>query len=329
MIKTESYFITKFQLRIENYLNRFLSFADSNTELTEWTELLEAIRYSVLNGGKRIRPLLVYVFGEALGAKTHELDVPAAAIELIHCYSLIHDDLPAMDNDDLRRGKPSCHKAFSEATAILAGDALQSLAFELLSDERRNSSFTSAQQIKMIQILAKASGIMGMVGGQSLDISLSNKQFSNKHISNKQVSNKHILQNPTMTLDLLKTLHQKKTAALIQASVQLAALVSGCQNTKILALLQNYAENLGLAFQVQDDILDVEGSAEILGKNIGQDAALQKFTFTEVLGLKGSKIYMQELYKEALSYAKTLNDEYGIPNNSILELTTFLLQRHS
>lgn len=333
-----------YQTRIENYLDRFLSVQHFNHDNNSGNSiLLEAIRYSVLNGGKRIRPLLVYVVGETLGAKPEQLDAAAAAIELIHCYSLIHDDLPAMDNDDLRRGKPTCHKAFDEATAILAGDALQSLAFELLSDEQYNS-VPASEQIKMVKLLAKASGITGMVGGQILDMSFSahvnvgnrtkdntkeRNANKNSHRNNNKTKNinKGNEFNPEITLKTLSIMHQKKTGALIQAAVQLGAIAANCKDAKTISLLQNYAENLGLAFQVQDDILDVEGSAEVLGKNPGQDAALHKQTFTELLGLDAAKNHMQELYQKAIESVEALGKEQGFNTKAILELTSFLFQR--
>lgn len=308
--------------RIEHYLEDFLSIKNFNANL------LEPIRYSVLKAGKRIRPILVYMTGEALGAALNILDAPAAAIELIHCYSLIHDDLPAMDNDDLRRGKPTCHRAFDEATAILAGDALQSLAFELLSDPIQNP-VSPSQQIKMVQILAKASGIMGMVDGQSLDMAYS----TNPTKADDDKNNKGQKQN--ISIEMLATIHQKKTGALIQAAVQLGGIAANCQDAKIMTSLQDYAENLGLAFQVQDDILDVEGKAPILGKNPGQDAALHKQTFTKLLGLESAKIYMQKLYQEAkknldtLKNIKNTNDVNNIHHHRMLELTDSLVQRQS
>lgn len=353
-----------YQTRIENYLDQFLSTQhfnnnyngneiDGNKNSNSHkgnSILLEAIRYSVLNGGKRIRPLLVYVIGETLGAKPEQLDAAAGAIELIHCYSLIHDDLPAMDNDDLRRGKPTCHKAFDEATAILAGDALQSLAFELLSDEQYNSILAS-KQIQMVKLLAKASGITGMVGGQVLDMSFSahvnmvdrttdndkdkdkgkKVKVNNNNCDGTSVyagDNARKKNNQAITLETLSIMHQKKTGALIQVAVQLAAIAADCKDEKTLSLLQNYAENLGLAFQVQDDILDVEGSVEVLGKNPGQDAAQNKQTFTELLGLDAAKSYMQELYQKALGSVEALARMPGGDNKAILDLTTFLFERN-
>lgn len=327
-------FINEYKNRIEKYLEDFLSIQNFHPD-NPYSDLLTAIRYSVLNGGKRIRPLLVYTSGIALGAKLHQLDAAAAAVELIHCYSLIHDDLPAMDNDDLRRGKPTCHKVFGEATAILAGDALQSLAFELLSDSNQNP-ISAQQQIQMVQILAKASGIIGMVGGQNLDMQLCS-------IDNKKLrTNKQDTQNAKM-IDTLSSMHQKKTGALIQAALQFGAIAASCQDAKIMSLLQSYSENLGLAFQVQDDILDIEGTADTLGKNPGQDAVNHKQTFVELLGLEAAKTYMTTLYQNALANIHSLtstaigmashksHNEHGLQSNhnALIELTHFLSQRHS
>lgn len=299
--------LNSYKKRIEDYLDQLLSIQNFKTDL------LGPIRYSVLSGGKRIRPLLVYCFGEALGADMNHLDTAAAAVELVHCYSLIHDDLPAMDNDDLRRGKPSCHKAFDEATAILAGDALQSLAFELLSDEKyhpKYNSFSAEQQIQMVQVLSKACGMMGMVGGQYLDIQFSHEERS-KNIS----------------IETLSDLHQKKTGALIGAAIQLAAIAAKCKDAEALNLMQQYANHLGLAFQVQDDILDVEGKAEILGKNVGQDEALNKQTFIRVLGLEAAKQSMEKLYQDAVQIIESITSINPERKERILELTNYLLLR--
>lgn len=334
-------FINHYKERIDLYLDNFLStqnFQDFDSKL------LEAIRYSVLNGGKRIRPLLVYVSGEALGADINQLDAPAAAVELIHCYSLIHDDLPAMDNDDLRRGKPTCHRAFNEANAILAGDALQSLAFELLSDPIRNP-ITALQQIKMVNMLAKTSGILGMVGGQAIDIQLSNtpartvQELNNQRIQNNQTTsatvknnNEETIENHNVSIEMLSVMHQKKTGALIQAAVQLGAIAANCNEAKVMASLRKFAENLGLAFQVQDDILDVEGSVALLGKNPGQDAVMNKQTFTAILGLEAAKIYMQKLHKNALQNIQsieTLADNKNTHHARIHTLIEYLLHRQS
>ena len=232
-----------------------------------------AQRYSVLGGGKRLRPLLVYCTGEALGLQPSSLDAPAAAVELIHSYSLVHDDLPAMDNDDLRRGQPTTHRAFDEATAILAGDALQVLAFSLLARDRA-AGVSPEARLKMIQILADASGTAGMAGGQSLDLSAVGRELN---------------------LEDLETMHRLKTGALIRASVLLAAACAPGLTTDEWNGLDGYSQDIGLAFQIQDDILDVEGSTEDLGKTIGADAARAKPTYPSVLGLQAAKSRAREL----------------------------------
>jgi len=213
------------QQRINQVLEKYLPAADQEPK-----KLHQAMRYSVLGAGKRIRPLLVYASGETFGADLDKLDIPACAVELIHSYSLIHDDLPAMDNDDFRRGKPSCHKAFDEATAILAGDALFNLAFQILKD------------LEMIAILTKACGSFGMVGGQIMD-----------------------LEAKQLTIEQLDHMHNLKTGALIRASVKLGALAANSVNQHQLDILDNYAQCIGLAFQVQDDILDNDGYVALLG----------------------------------------------------------------
>lgn len=232
-----------------------------------------AQRYAVLNGGKRLRPLLVYCTGEALGVSAEALDAPAAAVELIHSYSLVHDDLPAMDDDDLRRGQPTTHRAFDEATAILAGDALQVLAFSLLARDRTPEVGFEAR-LQMIQILADASGTEGMAGGQALDLG-----SVGRHID----------------LAELEAMHRLKTGALIRASVLMAAACAPGLTAAEWDALKGYSEDIGLAFQIQDDILDVEGSTEALGKTAGADAARDKPTYPSVLGLETAKVRAREL----------------------------------
>lgn len=272
--------------RLEAYLDLHLP------PETNANPLNTAMRYAVLNGGKRLRPLLVYMTGEALGAPLDTLDAPAAAVELIHCYSLVHDDLPAMDDDDLRRGKPSCHKAFDEATAILVGDALQAFAFQILSDSAVNI-LSPQQQISMIQLLAKNSGSTGMVGGQALDLAA--EKLKGK-----------------VSLDTLHSIHQQKTGALIEASVLLGVLATGkiAEIEKdTMANLQTFAQLIGLSFQVQDDILDVIGDSALLGKSIGKDQRQEKATFPAFLGLEGAKQYAQDLHQQALKSIAFLKDK--------------------
>lgn len=237
--------------------------------------LVEAMRYSTLLGGKRIRPCLVYAGAAALGAPVQQADAAAAAIEFIHCYSLIHDDLPAMDDDDLRRGQPTLHRAFDEATAILAGDALQSLAFQLLAEM---SELPADIRLQMIAMLARASGCDGMIAGQGIDMASIGRQ---------------------LTLSELENMHRLKTGALISVSVELGALSAGCRDQAILAALRDYASCVGLAFQVQDDILDVVGDTRVLGKTQGADAARNKPTYVSLLGLDGARNKTRDLRAQA------------------------------
>lgn len=268
--KLAAFNLEQCQQRIQLYLQAWLN------KFRTPDRLLSAMRYSVLNGGKRLRPLLTYATGLGLGAKLEDLDPAAAVVELIHCYSLIHDDLPAMDNDDLRRGQPTCHKAFDEATAILAGDALQTLAFEILAEHEQPWNLSS--RVLSVKTLAQASGIAGMAGGQMLDIEAENKRIS---------------------LPELETLHSLKTGALIRASVRLGALAAGCQDAQCLENLDQFARLIGLAFQVQDDLLDVESSTEVLGKRAGADEALNKMTYPSLLGVEVAKTHLQDLYHQA------------------------------
>lgn len=234
------------------------------------------MRYATFNGGKRIRPLLVYASGLACGGQLATMDSSACAVELIHSYSLVHDDLPAMDDDDLRRGKPTCHKVYDEATAILTGDALQSLAFELLAKPVANTP--PETRLQMTRILANSSGSRGMAGGQAIDINGVGQD---------------------MTLPELEMMHIHKTGALIHASVKLGALSAG-GNPDHMAKLAHYAKAIGLAFQVQDDILDVTENSQTLGKTQGKDAADNKPTYPALLGLNGARQQAQELREEAL-----------------------------
>ena len=228
-----------------------------------------AMRHAALGGGKRMRPLLVYAAGTVSGAPEALLDAPAAAVELIHAYSLVHDDLPAMDDDDLRRGRPTVHVAFDEATAILAGDALQTRAFEVLAQASADADI----RLAWVQALATASGVAGMCGGQALDIDATGRQQS---------------------LDELARMHAWKTGALIRAAVRLGAL-AGRATPETLERLDGFASSLGLAFQIRDDILDVEGSSEQLGKTAGKDAAQAKSTYPALLGMDGAKARLNEL----------------------------------
>lgn len=250
--------------------------------------LHEAMRYAVLGGGKRIRPVFVYATGVALGAQLEALDAPACAIELIHGYSLVHDDLPAMDDDDLRRGRPTVHKAFDEATAILAGDALQALAFEVLA--KHDSTIAAPARLAMISVLAAASGSQGMAGGQAIDLAAVGRPLS---------------------LTELEAMHGYKTGALIRASVAMAALAAGADDS-VRGRLDCYARCVGLAFQVRDDILDIEGDTAVLGKPQGSDIAKHKPTYPALLGMTGAKRVARELHAEAVASLAPLGGDAGM-----------------
>ncbi len=260
------------QQRVEQFMTDALAVRSITDD-----KLLAAMRYSLLLGGKRVRPFLVYSVGQMLGANLADLDGPAAAIECLHTYSLIHDDLPAMDDDDLRRGKPTCHKAFDEATAILAGDALQALAFELLCSHPYQQ-VNLASQLELVKQLALHSGYNGMCGGQAIDLAHTDK---------------------AMTLAALENMHQLKTGALIETSVRFGWLCSGKTDENELTALITYARALGLAFQVQDDILDIEGDTATLGKPQGSDLEANKATYPKLLGLEAAKAKAQMLLAEA------------------------------
>ncbi len=281
---------------MNNYKNRLEIFLqDILSHEAHHANLQKAMKYSVLNGGKRLRPLMVYITGKTFNAKVECCDAPAAAIEFIHCYSLIHDDLPAMDDDDLRRGKPTCHKMFDEATAILAGDALQCLAFEIIS----KGPHSDRQKIRMIETLAKASGGDGMVGGQALDLASQNKE---------------------LTLDELEKLHSLKTGALFRAAIRLGALAADCDDN-ILEVLDQFAAKIGLAFQVQDDILDIEGNSEKLGKMTGADVKLAKATYPALVGLLCAKQKVLELQSESMALLKSLPGDTSDLQNLSMKLT--------
>ncbi|MBF0674955.1 MULTISPECIES: (2E,6E)-farnesyl diphosphate synthase [unclassified Pseudomonas] len=269
----------------------------------ELERLYQAMRYSVMNGGKRVRPLLVYATCEALGGNLEQADGAACAVELIHAYSLVHDDLPAMDDDDLRRGQPTTHKAFDEACAILAGDALQSLAFEALSDTRGNPA-DPALRLDMLRHLARAAGSAGMVGGQAIDLGSVGRQLDQA---------------------ALEVMHRHKTGALISVSVLLGALASGRATSAALTALQQYAEAIGLAFQVQDDILDVESDTATLGKTQGKDQAHDKPTYPALLGLDGAKVYARQLHDQA----QTALTGFDLAAEPLRQLARFIVERRS
>ncbi len=258
-----------------------------------------AMRYAVLGGGKRLRPLLVYAAGQALGESGPSLDAAACAVELIHAYSLVHDDLPAMDDDALRRGRPTCHIVFGEAMAILAGDALQALAFEILCEDAGNAAVGMEKQ----RVLGRACGAEGMAGGQALDLAAVGR---------------------TLTLAELEHMHACKTGALIRASVRLGALTAAA-DTAALDMLDRYAAALGLAFQVRDDILDVEGDAAVIGKTAGKDAAADKPTFPSIIGLDASRDRLRELTEMALAAVAPLGDAGAL----LRELALYAAHRNS
>jgi farnesyl diphosphate synthase len=258
-------------------------------------DLHRAMRYAALGGGKRLRPLLTYATGLAFGHDGPELDAPACAVELIHAYSLVHDDLPAMDDDDMRRGRPTCHIVFGEAMAILAGDALQALAFEILARGNR------ARGMDMLSTLGYACGAEGMAGGQALDLNATGR---------------------SLTLAELEYMHACKTGALIRAAVRLGALTAGADRAS-LETLDRYASALGLAFQVRDDILDVEGESAVLGKTAGKDAAQGKSTFPALMGLDASRARLAELTKTALDAIAP----FGERGELLRELALYAAQR--
>ena len=252
--------------------------------------LHEAMRYAVLAPGKRVRPVLVYATAEALGIDARRVDGAACAVEIIHAYSLIHDDLPAMDDDDLRRGRPTCHRQFDEATAILAGDALQALAFYIISHDPDMTPDTGAR-LTMIERLALFSGSRGMAGGQAIDLAAVGKRLN---------------------IAELETMHIHKTGALIRTCVQLAALSAENLGEERFRALDSYAKCIGLSFQVQDDILDVVGNTETLGKTQGADSALNKPTFPSIIGLRESQEKAQELHRQALEALSIFAEEADI-----------------
>jgi geranylgeranyl pyrophosphate synthase len=265
--------LRSYQIRVESALDACLPGND-----VQPGNLHEAMRYAVLGEGKRVRPILVYASGEAFGVDKNCLDIPACAVELIHAYSLIHDDLPAMDNDDLRRGRPTCHKAFDEATAILAGDALQALAFQILANA--NSIRVQAKQrLRMINILAQASGSRGMAGGQAIDLAAVGKKLNIAELEN---------------------MHIHKTGALIRASVELGALSAENVHPAAFDKISHYAKCIGLAFQIQDDIIDVESATEVLGKPQGSDKERGKPTYPDLLGMDGARKTAIDLHQQAI-----------------------------
>ena len=288
--------IESYRARIEQVLDRCLALPDAGTP-----RLREAMRYSTLGGGKRLRPALVYLTGESLGAALSDLDAPAAAVELIHVYSLVHDDLPAMDDDDLRRGRPTCHRAYDEATAILVGDALQALAFAVLADYSVGNIIPMTR-LSMIRTLAEAAGTAGMAGGQAVDLAAVGQ---------------------TLSVDAVENMHRRKTGALIKGSVLLGALGAGISAGSDFRALERFGDEIGLAFQIQDDILDVEGDSALLGKTTGADAALSKPTYPSTVGLPAAHDRARDLRDRAIAALTAL----GPRSAPLVELAEFVVSR--
>jgi len=286
-------FLSDTRKRLESALETTLPAADREPQ-----RLHQAMRHAVLGGGKRLRPALVLAASQCCGGSTETAMPSAVAVELIHAYSLVHDDLPAMDNDELRRGRPTCHIAFDEATAILAGDALQTLAFETLGTTQASAE----QVLEMMRVLAAASGHRGMAGGQALDLDATGEQPS---------------------MEALETMHRRKTGALIEASLVLGALAADASEASISAL-REFGRAIGLAFQVQDDILDVEGSAEKTGKPQGSDSNQNKATYTSLLGIEGARQRLESLSGSANEALE------GVTGNTELlrALARFIVQRY-
>ena len=280
--------LTSYQNRINSKLESLLPFDDSL--------LSEAIRYSVLGGGKRLRPILVYLIGELGNAENDSLDILAGSVEIIHCYSLIHDDLPSMDDDDLRRGKPTTHKKYDEATAILAGDALQPFAFELVT----TINISDKNKLSIIKSLAQACGYQGMVGGQIKDI----------HSENiKDVK----------SLDIM---HSQKTGRLIQSSIETAGILSDLRKQDIESLIE-YGDKIGLAFQIQDDIIDIESPSSISGKDQGSDVEKDKPTYPSIVGIENSKVRAFNLAKEAKEKLQPLEKN----TDNLCKLADYIISR--
>lgn len=286
--------LPSYRARVESQLERRLS---ERTGLEP--RLQEAMRYSLLNGGKRMRPALVYLAARFCRGSLDQADSAACAIEAIHSYSLVHDDLPAMDDDELRRGKPTCHIAFDEATAILAGDALLTWSFELLSQP--DNIGTAQIQLQMVQALARAAGDLGMVDGQAFDLNSVGKQ---------------------LTLDQLKAMHRAKTGALINVSLELGALSAEATDAEMAALRQ-YGTALGLAFQIKDDLLDIEGDTATLGKPQGSDQARNKPTYPALVGAEQCRAWLIDLQQQAV----TALEPFGSRSQALVALAQYVIER--
>ena len=293
-----SLLLKTYRARVDKALDHWLPETNVNP-----AQLHEAMRYSSLNGGKRVRPALVYLTGQALDIAPAMLDGPACALELVHVYSLIHDDLPAMDDDTLRRGKATCHIQYDEATAILAGDAMQALAFYILAHDP-NMVEDARLRIQMVETLALASGSRGMAGGQAIDLAAVGK---------------------AVNLAELENMHIHKTGALIRASIKLAALSSSEITSELMEKLDHYAKCVGLAFQIHDDILDVEGDTETLGKVQGADSARNKPTYPALLGMDEAKQRAKDLHHEAVDCLSDLGEKA----QSLREISQYIISRQN
>lgn len=265
-------------------------------------KLHQAMSYSVLNGGKRLRAAFVYASGECFGAKKQVLDDIAAAIEMIHTFSLIHDDLPALDNDDLRRGKPSCHKAFDEATAILAGDALQSLAYEIIASTK---DLNPEIKLEMIRLISQSIGSQGMIGGELLDLEIGKKG--------------------NVTLKELKKMYFLKTGCLLSASILLGAMAGNCKDQALIMQLKLFSENIGLAFQIHDDIIGIESDTKTLGKQQGKDLMLNKPVYPVLVGMDAAKREERILYKKALKHLSNIKTD----TLTLKEIAAYIIQRNN
>lgn len=290
-----------FASRVSSYTDRVTSSLDAilPPESEEPQALHSAMRYAVLNGGKRVRPLLVYAAGECLDVPAGQLDAPAAAIELIHAFSLVHDDLPAMDDDDLRRGKPTVHRKFDEATAILAGDALLPLAFGILGEAATTGN---AQTVQLVRLVASASGSLGMTGGQSIDLASEGKRLSG---------------------DQLERMHSLKTGALIHACSMSAVCLAEGVSADQAAAMDVFGRSIGLAFQIRDDLLDIEGDTGTIGKTAGADLLRDKATWPAIFGIEESRRRCDELLESAHNAVEI----FGERSEFLRRLADFIVQR--
>ncbi len=287
--------MSEFEKLLNSYQNRINSKLESLLP-SDGSILSEAIRYSVLGGGKRLRPILVYLIGELGNAKNDSLDILAGSVEIIHCYSLIHDDLPSMDDDDLRRGKPTTHKKYDEATAILAGDALQPFAFELVT----TINISDRKKLSIIKSLAEACGYKGMVGGQIKDI------------------HSHDIKD----VESLDIMHSQKTGRLIQSSIETAGILSNLKKEDIGFLIE-YGDKIGLAFQIQDDIIDIESPSTLSGKDQGSDVEKDKLTYPSIVGIENSKVRAVDLAEEAKEKLQLLDRN----TDNLCKLADYIVSR--